>query len=95
MEEIVNKEEIMKKEEPVIICPHCNDPIIIEKFNCCIFRHGILKDTGKQMDPHTVKEECDRLAKEGLIYGCGKPFKVIIDLTEENEKYIIEICEYI
>ena len=63
-EVIIKNEESVKKEEPVIICPHCNDPIIIEKFNCCIFRHGTLKDTGKQMDPHTVKEECDRLTKE-------------------------------
>jgi len=37
------------------------------------------------------KEECDRLTNEGLIYGCGKPFKII----EENGKYKIFKCEYI
>ena len=33
----------------IIVCPHCNDYIIIEKLNCGIFRHGIIKETGKQM----------------------------------------------
>jgi len=31
--------------EHAVICPHCNEPILIEKLNCCIFRHGIMKDT--------------------------------------------------
>jgi hypothetical protein len=28
--------------ESVVICPHCNEPVIIEKINCAIFRHGVL-----------------------------------------------------
>ena len=28
-----------KKEEPILICPHCNEFIIIEQINCGIFRH--------------------------------------------------------
>ena len=31
--------------EPIIICPNCNEFIIIEKLNCGIFRHGIIKET--------------------------------------------------
>ena len=46
-----------------------------KEINCTIFRHGTFKANNKQMDPHTPKAECDRLAREGLIYGCGKPFK--------------------
>ena len=75
----------------IVICPHCNDPIIIEKLNCGIFRHGVIKETGKQMEPHSVKLVCDELKAQDLIYGCGKPFRIDI----HNEVYVVSICEYI
>ena len=28
--------------DSIVECPHCNEPIIIEKLNCGIFRHGII-----------------------------------------------------
>ena len=37
------------------------------------------------------KEECDRLAREGLIYGCGKPFCIKV----EGNRYKIGKCDYI
>jgi len=75
----------------IIVCPHCNDPIIIEKLNCGIFRHGVIKDTGKQIEPHSVKSVCDELKAQDLIYGCGKPFRIDI----HNGVYVVSICEYI
>ena len=79
-------------EDPLTVeCPHCNCLILIEKLNCCIFRHAIMKDTGKQIDPHTNKETCDSLFNNGLIHGCGKPFKIIV----LNDKMIVEVCDYI
>ena len=81
----------------IITCPHCHEPVMIEKLNCCIFRHGIIKTTGQQMNPHATKEECQQLIQENQIYGCGKPFKIIIKIklnTNEIE-YICEPCEYI
>ena len=54
-----------------------------------------MKDTNVQMDPHTTKEICDELSNNNLIYGCGKPFRIIIDLTGETTQYIVEICDYI
>ena len=77
----------------IISCPHCNEFIIIEQLNCCIFRHGTIKATGVQMDPHTNEEECNRLFLSGLIYGCGKPFKLVKSTTHET--YIVEVCGYI
>lgn len=76
-----------------IICPHCNQMIEVLKsqFNCKIFRHGIMKDTYKQIDPHLNKESCDKLFKEGKIFGCGKPFKLVIN----GDNYSTEICDYI
>ena len=38
-----------------IPCPHCQEFIIIEQLNCGIFRHGVLKKSGKQINPHASK----------------------------------------
>lgn len=77
--------------QPILNCPHCNESIIIEKINCGIFRHGILKQNFKQIDPHSLKELCDYFVKNDLIYGCGKPFRIIL----QNNQFEIEICDYI
>jgi len=87
-----NKEDNMKdKEEPILICPNCHEYIIIEKLNCGIFRHGIYKTNGQQIPPHSSKDICDKLIKQNTIYGCGKPFRVLI----KDNKYEIEECDYI
>ena len=78
-------------EKPILRCPHCNEEIIIEELNCGIFRHGVLKSNGIQIHPHSAKELCDHYIQHGLIYGCGKPFRIFL----VNNTYHIEICEYI
>ena len=75
----------------IVICPHCNDFVVIKELNCCIFRHGIYKNSCEQINPHANKIECDYLKKNDFIYGCGKPFKIIIS----NENIIVEKCDYI
>jgi len=77
--------------EPVIVCPHCNEYILIEKLNCGIFRHGILKDTYEQIKPHSSKDICDNYVTNNLIHGCGKPFKIVL----KNDIFVSEICDYI
>ena len=77
--------------EPIITCPNCNEFIIVEQLNCGIFRHGILKETGKQIDPHLSKEQCDFFINNNLIYGCGKPFQII----NENGVWKIQKCDYV
>ena len=83
----------MENEYIIIECPHCKDYITVylKEYNCKIFRHGIYKDTLKQIDPHLKKSECDRLFNEKLIYGCGKPFRIVGEGKEIN----VEICDYI
>ena len=44
-----------KKEEPILVCPHCKDYIIIRKINCGIFRHGVLKKKWKTNRPTLSK----------------------------------------
>ena len=74
----------------IVKCPHCNEEILIQELNCCIFRHGVLKN-GTQIDPHASRELCEHYLTHNLIYGCGKPFKIL----ENNNELEPEICEYI
>lgn len=71
----------------IVNCPHCNGRVVIYQINCGIFRHGVLKDSGKELNPHETKKVCSDLAKKGKIYGCGKPFKLVGKITEK--------CDYI
>jgi hypothetical protein len=84
-----NKE---KTQEQIVVCPHCKEPILIEKLNCGIFRHGVSKATGQQIAPHLDKQNCDSLKEKDLIYGCGKPFQVKRDATH---LFFAEECDYI
>ena len=75
----------------IITCPHCNNPVLIEQLNCKIFRHAVLKNTNQQINPRASKDECNKYISNDLVYGCGKPFKII----EYNQQYKAEICDYI
>ena len=59
-------------------CPHQDCKLIIavkkDMINCKIFRHGVFKDSLKQLDPHASQKICTQVKKDDLIYGCGKPF---------------------
>ena len=76
----------------LICCPHCNDFIWVEEINCAIFRHGVMKQTGIQIDPHANEVLCNRLINNNLIHGCGKPFRVIQNTKDGSIKG--EICGY-
>lgn len=77
----------------VFECKHCNEFFIVNSkdFNCMILRHGVNKNTFQYINPHTAKTECDILFKNNMIYGCGKPLKII----KNNNGYEVIICEYI
>jgi hypothetical protein len=79
-----------KNIEPIVTCPHCNDLILIRKINCAILRHGTLKN-GKQINPHASKKMCEYYINNNLIYGCGKPFRLI----NNNGILETELCDYI
>ena len=92
MEPVVLTDNIDIIKDLIILCPHCNEPILIEKLNCCIFRHGILIASGRQIDPHATKELCDFYIEEKKIFGCGKPFKIVKNIDNE---LVAVVCEYI
>ena len=74
-------------------CPHCNVYIMVEKknINCSIFRHGNYIHNYEPINPHASEQECNQLFTSGKIYGCGKPFKLILD----HDNYVAEKCGYI
>ena len=78
----------------IVTCPTCDQIIEISKneVNCKIFRHGVYKSNFLQIDPHSSKEKCDELIRYKLIYGCGKPFKLIV---MNDGSVTTEICDYI
>ena len=80
-----------------IECPHCKEYIFVlcSEMNCKIFRHGVYKSSYEQIDPHMKKDECDRLKKEDLIFGCGKPFKIDHVGLGLGLVWIAQICDYI
>jgi hypothetical protein len=80
----------MSQKDIVFVCLHCSEPFIIreQEFNCRILRHGVYRATMEPMNPHASREECERLVRDNLIYGCGKPLRI----TNTNA---LEICEYI
>ena len=75
----------------VVSCPHCDTFVLIEQLNCKIFRHGVLKSNNTQMNPHASKAECDSLAQQDLIVGCGKPVRVV----KNQNTYVAEVCDYV
>jgi hypothetical protein len=75
----------------IVFCPHCKEPILIEKLNCCIFRHGTMRSNGQQINPHAIKELCDYYVEKNMINGCGKPFQII----KNNNEFVAIICDYI
>lgn len=128
----------------VFTCPHCKIPVQVEEnqVNCCIFRHGQMKDTyvikfssrvefnvpehriksvstigstvqvqtmdmtetyeeaqilainrGQQIAPHAPKNICENLRDKDLIWGCGKPFRLVKDSS--NMVKTVEVCDYI
>jgi hypothetical protein len=76
----------------IITCPHCSEFVIIKKINCGIFRHGVFIKTGKQIPPHSNKNSCDKFVRNNLIYGCGKPYQIILD---DDGNYKTIVCDYI
>ena len=73
----------------IILCPNCNDQIIIDKtdVNCGIFRHGYFINTQTQINPHTSEEDCNNYLKSNNVIGCCKPFMLINNIPQ--------ICGYI
>ena len=78
-----------------IICPQCSELLVVNNkdLNCMIFRHGIYKNNYSPINPHLNKEQCELLVKKNLIYGCGKPFK-LLNINNDNT-YVAIKCNYI
>lgn len=60
-------------------CPYCDTYIEVCKneINCNIFRHGAWKNNGIGIPPHSSEININKWLIDDMIYGCGKPFKLI------------------
>lgn len=78
----------------VLECPHCKQIFIValNELNCRIFRHAKHVSHG-DISPHASKEELEKLKNDGLLLGCGGPFKIIGPDTNDN--YSAVICDYL
>ena len=63
----------------------------MDQINCAIFSHGVFKSNLIQINQHLPKQECDKPINKYLIYGGGKPFKIIV----KDDVWIIIECDYI
>jgi hypothetical protein len=92
----IRKAVIMDNDYLIFECPNCDSyvEVNINETRCCVFRHGIYKETYQQISPHTSQNECERLINEDKIYGCCKPFYFIRDNINILKSEVI-ICDYI
>ena len=67
----------MSTNKTILSCPHCDIMIEVIEINCAIFRCGIYKENGQQVEPHLSKYLCDALKENDKIWGCGKPFQLV------------------
>lgn len=76
-------------------CPNCKvlTQVAENEVNCQIFRHGVMKRSGQQVNPHAPKEHCDQLVEQDLVYGCCKPFRLFRGNSGAVE--YADICDYI
>ena len=66
----------MNNKHIIVMCPHCNDFILIEELNCCIFRHGVFIKNNKQMDQHASEELCNYYIKKKKYMVVGNHIKL-------------------
>ena len=88
-------EYISENNSYVFSCPHCDGTVQVNQneVNCQIFRHGIMKSDGTQVNPHLSKEQCEQLFDQNLVPGCCKPFRLIRGSNGMVES--VEMCDWI
>lgn len=55
--------------------------------------HILRVNQGQQIPPHAPQSVCDELVSKGLVWGCGKPFKLVRGASGKVET--VEKCGYI
>ncbi|NDE17871.1 hypothetical protein EBZ80_23400 [bacterium] len=88
---------VLAEKTHVFNCVHCGAPFVIKEhdFNCRILRHGVMRADGRPINPHAPRAECERLVREGLIWGCGKPMRIVAGVGAGGGGWQVEECDYI
>lgn len=75
----------------IVNCPHCLEEVFIESLNCGIFRHAVYKSNLEPIPPHHSEADCLALIAGDLVYGCAKPFQIVIS----DNVPMVQKCDYI
>lgn len=78
----------------IVNCPNqkcqCLIFLLEEEIGCAIYRHAMFKN-GQFINPHLPEQLMEELIKQDHIWGCGSPFKLIL----ENNEYKAVRCDWI
>jgi hypothetical protein len=50
----------------------------VSDVNCQVFRHAVYKDTGETVNPYASQQKLNMLLQTNQVYGCAKPFWMIV-----------------
>jgi len=73
----------------LINCPHCQISIEVLELNCCIFRCGVYRENGEQINQHMPEIEAKLLFLRDQIWGCGRQFRIS---KLSNGSWLISQC---
>lgn len=95
----IQKLDMKSEDDLFFTCPYedCEGYIVIspKQVNCGVFRHAVIKTTGRAVNPHASREKCEELLKQGKVYGCARPFK-LRRIKKSTETFVaIEKCGWI
>ena len=65
-------------------CPYCKQLIILNKFVSNKMRHGVLKYKNELIHPGMSNTMALNLAQLGMIYGCGKKYKISVKMQKNG-----------
>jgi hypothetical protein len=77
-----------------ILCPHCQETIVIDPIACGTTIHGALL-TSKgyiQLDPHSSRETCEQHITTPNFKGCGK--RILIVESQSSDELIAKPVDY-
>ena len=80
-------------------CPYeeCGGTVLVSpsQVMCGVFRHAVMKTTGRPIDPHCSRERCEVFVREGKVFGCAQPFRVLKRKSGNEVLYFIYKCGYV
>jgi hypothetical protein len=93
------KLDVKSGDDLFFTCPYedCEGYIVIapQQVNCGVFRHAVMKTTGRAVNPHASRAKCEELLKNEKVFGCARPFR-LKRIKKGQETFVsIEECGWV